>query len=326
MADIILSVIIPVYNVDAYLERCVNSVLKQNIYGYEIILIDDGSTDTSGEICDRYQSQYNMIKVFHINKNGVSFARNIGLKNSNGKYLTFVDSDDMIGENTYQNNILYLEKHPEIEMLQYPTIWNYKSEYEHKDQMQEKQIVGRENIYKEWWRGDILNYSLWNKIYRHSVFDHIIFPEGHIFEDMYIAVDILKNINSVFISSVGCYMYRKREGSISSDKYTLSGILDLFEAHFRNYKMLCACSNLKSYKVTAFLRVYRKLLIARINFEDYMPTIQLLELHKYIPVWIDIFKSDDSIKEKILVSLIKMIGLKQYMSLFVLYMSKRNGL
>ena len=101
MEDLI-SVIIPVYNVELYLRRCIDSVIKQTYKNLEIILVDDGSTDKSGEICDEYASLDNRISVIHKENGGLSSARNAGLKNAHGEYFGFVDSDDAIVEDMYE--------------------------------------------------------------------------------------------------------------------------------------------------------------------------------------------------------------------------------
>ena len=91
-----ISVIVPVYNVEKYLSRCIDSILNQTYKDYEIILIDDGSKDSSGKICDEYAKNHNNISVIHTKNRGLSAARNTGTENSHGEYITFVDSDDLI--------------------------------------------------------------------------------------------------------------------------------------------------------------------------------------------------------------------------------------
>ena len=94
-----ISVIIPVYNVEKYLSKCIESVLEQDFSDYEIILIDDGSTDTSGKLCDEYAENYSAIKVIHQQNKGLGGARNTGIEAAEGQYLLFVDSDDYIRDN-----------------------------------------------------------------------------------------------------------------------------------------------------------------------------------------------------------------------------------
>ena len=100
-----LSIIIPVYNTEKYLHRCVDSVLQQNMSDYELILVDDGSTDGSGKICDEYKEKDSRVKVIHTQNQGVSKARNTGLELSSGEYIGFVDADDYIDADMYEKLI-----------------------------------------------------------------------------------------------------------------------------------------------------------------------------------------------------------------------------
>ena len=113
MEKLILSVIIPVYNVEKYLRKCVDSVLAQDIADMEVILIDDGSPDNCGAICDEYAEKDARVKVIHKENEGVATARNVGLDIARGKYITFVDSDDYLLPNTFIPNLDYIKKHPE---------------------------------------------------------------------------------------------------------------------------------------------------------------------------------------------------------------------
>ena len=105
-----ISIIIPVYNVENYIERCIDSLISQSYINLEIILVDDGSTDKSGEICDRYAVVDNRIKVIHIKNSGRGEARNIGLSQANGQYIGFVDSDDWVEKDLYKYLIENIEE------------------------------------------------------------------------------------------------------------------------------------------------------------------------------------------------------------------------
>lgn len=115
-----LSIIIPIYNAAKTLNRCIESILKQSFTDYELILIDDGSNDESAAMCDAYQQMGENIKVKHQKNLGLSAARNAGLKMAQGEYITFVDSDDSISDNTLQELMDELTQHPEVDLLEYP--------------------------------------------------------------------------------------------------------------------------------------------------------------------------------------------------------------
>ena len=111
------SIIIPVYNVEKYLKKCLTSIVQQNFNDYELILVDDGSTDMSGKICDEFEEKYNNIIVMHISNSGVSNARNKGLEIARGEYIWFVDSDDYVEPEALKILSEQLEMNPKIELL-----------------------------------------------------------------------------------------------------------------------------------------------------------------------------------------------------------------
>lgn len=116
MKDVKLSIIVPVYNTEAYLPRCIESLLHLRVINLEIILIDDGATDSSGEICDRYALEHDFIKVVHKKNGGAMSARNLGIKYANGKFIAFVDSDDWVGEDIYTEFISAMDNDDELDV------------------------------------------------------------------------------------------------------------------------------------------------------------------------------------------------------------------
>lgn len=114
----VISVIVPVYNVENYLHECIDSILRQTYSDFELLLIDDGSLDKSGAICDNYADHDSRIHVFHKENRGVSSARNLGIKQAEGKWITFVDSDDMMAVNTLERCLSYAES-SDVDFLQY---------------------------------------------------------------------------------------------------------------------------------------------------------------------------------------------------------------
>ena len=115
-----LSIIIPVYNVEQHLERCIQSIVSQLPDDCEILLIDDGSTDRCGVLCDELQQRHHMIRAVHQHNQGLSAARNRGLDIAQGEYITFIDSDDELCFHTLKENLAHLLAHPEADMLEYP--------------------------------------------------------------------------------------------------------------------------------------------------------------------------------------------------------------
>lgn len=113
------SIVVPVFNSERYLEECLNSVLGQTYKNFELILVDDGSTDNSGVICDRYAQNDNRVRVFHEINSGVSLARNKGLENITGEWLLFLDSDDILHQNTLESLSKYIKNTPQVDVFQF---------------------------------------------------------------------------------------------------------------------------------------------------------------------------------------------------------------
>lgn len=215
----ILSVIIPVYNVSATLRRCVESVISQSVDGCEIILVNDGSTDDSGIICDALAEIHPEIKVVHYENGGLSAARNRGLAVASGDVITFVDSDDYLTPNTYPPLLQLLDSHPECDILEYnvvqvagvggrPTSWPYDKTF----------ASGREY----WLQGEAFRHTYaCNKIYRRRILftqDHpsVRFPEGKVFEDVSFLSQLLHYNPCVMTTSLGSYVYQWNEEGITA--------------------------------------------------------------------------------------------------------------
>ena len=116
----LISIICPIYNTELYLKECLNSILCQSYTNFELILIDDGSTDNSGIICDEYATKDKRIIVIHQTNKGLSASRNKGLEIASGEFITFIDSDDWIDPNTLRDNLSIFNDNPQINFLQYP--------------------------------------------------------------------------------------------------------------------------------------------------------------------------------------------------------------
>lgn len=209
-----LSIIVPVYKVEDYLDLCIESILGQGINDCEVILVDDCSPDRSGMICDDWAKTDSRIKVIHCDRNGgLSYARNQGLKIARGQYICFVDSDDFLAPNTYKDNLALIDSNPDVNVLEFPVYIYYGSKKE------EKYIPGenRKISYLEWInkRGFFYCYAV-NKIYRKSLWDGVEFPEGKLFEDILVIPSIMEKCEYILRSNRGLYYYCDRTGSISN--------------------------------------------------------------------------------------------------------------
>lgn len=325
MEEPVLSIIVPIYNVEYYLVACIESIINQSFSDFELLLIDDGSTDDSGKICDEYAKKDKRIVVIHQQNRGMSSARNAGLDIALGKYISFIDSDDEIEQNTYLSNIRILNQNPDIDILQFPTYWNYKASNATKKIAKECTLCGEEEIFSNWWRGDVITFSAWNKIYNKEVFNNIRFPEGHVFEDLYLVVDYAKTVKKIYISELGCYYYYIRENSVSNSTYSLSKNLDLYIGQFKVYRKLCCFDSLSCYKVTAFSRIYRRLLTTKKDYIQADLHNYLDDLRLYIPTWNDIRLSKDR-SEFIWIFFVKILGLSIFMFIYYKYIRLKESI
>lgn len=215
-----LSIIIPVYNAEKYLARCIESILRNTFSDWELILIDDGSEDDSARICDQYSQVDDRVVALHQSNQGQSEARNKGLSIAKGRYVTFVDADDEVGDNAYLPNIQYLEAHPEVDFLQYPTIWNCNTPETRKDAMGPITIEGHDALLMAFCDNSPINYSVWNKLFRLKVVRGVRFVSGRLYEDKLFLLDVIRQVNVAYLSEWGEYhYYQYGESSINKPTF-----------------------------------------------------------------------------------------------------------
>lgn len=242
-----LSVIIPVYNVEKYLKKCIESVLIQKIDKSEIILVDDGSTDKSGIICDEYSKKYDNVNVIHKKNGGLSSARNAGIKEAKGEYLMFVDSDDFINENEKINDLLPYLKY---DVIQYKMIYFYnkKQKYMYLKDMNTYEVESyMEKLEKKVYDGS-LSISACDKIIKKNLVkeNNIYFEEGLLSEDIDWSLRLYLKANSLIVTNKNIYVYRQqREGSIST-KVQEKNIISLYNIVKKWYNYEYKNNNQKS--------------------------------------------------------------------------------
>ena len=232
----LISVIVPVYNVEKYLCKCIDSIINQTYENIEIILVDDGSTDSSGEICDRYSMQHNNITAYHKTNGGLSSARNYGIEKAKGEYLGFIDSDDYIENNMYETLLkLSQENDAEMSMCALFDVFDGKIRKIHKDIT--VITVDKEEAIKMVLEADVVSVTAVNKLYRRELFDTIRYPEGKTIEDGFVIVDLLSECNRITVSSEQLYYYVHRKASITSDSFSEKN-LDAIECYERTYNIV----------------------------------------------------------------------------------------
>lgn len=275
MAEV--SIIVPVYNVERYLEDCIESILNQTFKDFELILIDDGSTDSSCEICDEYKKKDSRIRVIHKSNGGLSSARNIGLDVACGKYIGFVDSDDSIHPRMYE--ILYdlIQTHnADISCCDYKRTdtlinCNYE-EVDSYEAIEMDNIQAVNSLYNM--DTAIILVVAWNKLYSKELFKDIRYEIGKIHEDEFIAHKLLYNSGKTIYANSKLYYYLQREGSITSKEYDnkkLDKITALSQRmKFLNEKKLVNAFNNSAWVYeTYFFSFYNELLSLKISSDKY---------------------------------------------------------
>lgn len=212
----LISIIVPIYKVEDYLDRCIQSILNQSYKNIEIILVDDGSPDRCGSICDAYALTDSRVKVIHKENGGVSDARNIGLKSAKGSLIGFVDSDDFINPKMYELLLLELQSSDcDISICSYESFFNQIPKFDPTDVITKKVVLNRRQTLYGLFSINAINFIvLWNKLFKVYLFDDLHFPKGKTREDESIIHQLFyKARKTVFINKT-LYYYFKRQGSI----------------------------------------------------------------------------------------------------------------
>ena len=215
MQEELISIIIPIYKVEKYLDKCIQSVVAQTYKNLEIILVDDGSPDGCPEICDCWKERDDRIKVIHKENEGISQARNVGLAAASGKYIGFVDSDDYIHEKMYEK--LYYALRSEdaaIAMCNLEKIKEDGTVVSLRSPVRTEVFSGTEGLEKILKAGSWYYIALWNKIYTREVLKEIVFPVGKIHEDEFAFHKIYYQAEKIVSIEDKLYYYIQRQGSI----------------------------------------------------------------------------------------------------------------
>ena len=231
-----LSIVVPVYNVEQYLTRCLESIVTEMCDDYELILVDDGSTDASGSLCDSFAHQHPLLNiiVLHQPNGGLSAARNRGVDVARGTYITFIDSDDYIDPYTITENMAYLLAHPEVDMLEYPIEVHAGSSEAYMLTFPDE--TQRSDIFADWIRREgYAHCYACNKIYAASLWKEIRFPINMCFEDGAVMPDVVRQCKCIHYSSRGCYRYIANSNTITTN-YRYVKSRQLFTNNHRLYR------------------------------------------------------------------------------------------
>lgn len=231
-----ISVIVPIYKVEAYLKKCVDLLLKQTYSDLEIILVDDGSPDACPDICDDYAEKDNRIKVIHKKNGGLSDARNAGMQAATGRYLSFIDSDDFISLDFYEVLLQHMQKEGsdicECEVLKIAPGEEPSVPAEHVSVRSYDTSAAMRMLIED----TVLCQHVWNKLYKRELVEGIFFPKGKLNEDEFWTYRVFGRAKKITKVHKPMYFYLQRPGSIMAESYSLRR-LDALEAKFlrQNY-------------------------------------------------------------------------------------------
>ena len=232
------SIIIPVYNVEKYIERCLLSILSQDYSDYEIIVVDDGSKDRSGEICDQFAQKYDNITVIHIPNGGVSNARNTALAEAKGEYVWFIDSDDYIEPGALEVIQSRIEKYDNMDLLIFDAV--VVDEEGRESGKISCDLPCGQSVQFETHRDFVFaNTSLWNRIYRTDVIrnNQLLFePNITIAEDLLFNYKYLLECQNVYYEKDALYYYIQRKNSAMSGAGKNKDVQKVFESLISHYK------------------------------------------------------------------------------------------
>ena len=252
-----ISVLVPVYNVEKYLRRCIDSVLAQTYTDYEIILVNDGSTDRSGDICDAYAEKHSCIRVIHQKNAGVAQARNALLTAARGEHITFVDSDDAIEPNCLETLLMDLEQTgADISICSWCEAADDGTRTELTWDNKEKgfQIWTTDQAMKFLLYQKNIDCNLWGKLFTREVLEDVVFPAGKTYEDLAAAWKIFRKARRICYRPEALYRYTSNYSGISQSSFSPRR-MDLIDNADEMYRVVE--KRFPDYRAAARARMFR---------------------------------------------------------------------
>ena len=246
----LISIVVPVYNVRQYIEKCIDSIINQTYKNLEIILVDDGSTDGSGELCDELKKLDFRIKVYHKENGGLSDARNYGVDRAKGMYIGFVDSDDYVDLEMYQK-LYEVIKSENADVVECNLKVVYPDRIELFTNKKYYKICNKEEYLEEYLKIENIFGSTCVRLIKASIAKKIKFPIGKLYEDTFYSYDLIDNVDKVVILDNPYYNYLMRENSITNTKFNpkMLNLIEIVEKFHEN-----TCENYPSLKKAADCR------------------------------------------------------------------------
>ena len=256
-----ISVIVPVYNVETYLEECLDSIQNQTYTNLEVLLVNDGSTDGSQAICERYCQTDKRFRLMNQTNQGLSAARNKGVEISTGEYIVFVDSDDIIKTNYLEKLMQYMTE--DVDIVE--CIFTVKKMEFLDENIETTTIIfeGDSNEAVKFFPSHTLNVNAVTKLYRREIVEAVPYIDGVIFEDVYCGIGMLKYIRKIIKIDYKGYYYRQRQASIMHRTFTPKN-LDIFTVSDKLLEMYSDREELLPY-IASFL-----VHLATMHYQDYI--------------------------------------------------------
>lgn len=311
-----ISIIVPVYNCEKYISNCINSILEQSFKDFELILVDDGSSDRSFEICESFAKKDNRVRAIHQPNSGVSRARNRGMDEAKGEYIGFVDGDDCVDKEMYERlykNLAYNNADISIcGIINYFVKKDGTTEKVRQSQVDGFWIFSGEQALKEALQSRLYSVNPVNKLFKRELFDKLRYPEGKISEDAFLIPVVISKAGKVVYDSKPMYYYLRRENSITTSNFS-DRDWDVVEAYKNHLNMVSEkFPNLKKVAKFRYLWAYTyvidKIMLSE-NSENYLK---------------DFKKAFDFIKKNILEIIFNpYFSLKRKIAVIVLLINKK---
>jgi len=278
----LISLIIPVYNAEPYLRRCLDSVLAQDYKELEVILIDDGSTDESPAICDEYAKEHDNIHVLHIPNGGASLARKKGIEVAKGDYLTFIDSDDYVAPNYVAVMFALVEKYgTKISACGVKRVDPNKNEDKDENKDENEKLLIFDELMPRFFKYEF--WGFWGGLYHRSVFEGLTFPKATLSEDYYVKTQMFCREKKMAVTTAPLYFYEYHSESLSHTKLSLKA----FE-EFENVKKvydytLKNCPKFANFSMSNVVETAVKLCLQQKdkNFDElFSPVYSFLRTHR----------------------------------------------
>ena len=208
-----ISIIIPVYKVEKYLDKCIKSIVSQTYSNLEIVLVDDGSPDKSGLICDKWATLDSRIRVVHQKNAGAGAARNVALKLAQGEFISFVDSDDYLSVNMFKNLLSYFEEDIDIVECEFISVEEDDVLFIDEKSVQAR-VFSSEEAMREHIADHYFRQLIWNKLYRRSCIKNVYFPEGKKIDDEFWMYKVIGRAKQLVHCNEKLYAYRQQDNSV----------------------------------------------------------------------------------------------------------------